>query len=176
MKSHPGNLLVAFLILLAGCKKSVPPLLPVPEPKFCWQLIDAFGNHLQEVCDRTESEMRALHSDSCSYFKNVGEKLCWLADSTFLPEMTASEVELYKRCFQPNSSVAVKVDCNYYQKWYHREKRTYKPANTITYSVVRVERFCGDTATKLYQGRQIILRETTDSLIVLQFSNNGSNW
>lgn len=172
MRALHSLLFISLLFIAFGCKKDGP----APEPTFCWQVIDAFGNSMQELCNKTETEMSALYPNSCRYYKNDGEKSCWLVDSTFLTSMTQEGVELYKRCFRPNAGIPMKVDCNYCGKWYHREKRTYKPANTITYSQVKAERFCGDTAAKLYQGRQIVLRETADSLIVLQFSNNGTNW
>lgn len=172
MKRGFGTLVTVLLVLLTGCKKSGP----ASEQRFCWQLVDAYGNYLQKICGKTESEIKSLYPNSCSYFKSVGEKSCWLVGNRFLLAMTQEEVDLYRQCFHPNSATPVKVDCNYCQKWYHREKRTYKPASTITYSQVTAEQFCGDTTAKLYQGRQIVLRETADSLIVLQFSNNGTNW
>jgi hypothetical protein len=45
----------------------------------------------------------------------------------------------------------------------------YKPSNTATYSKVKTERLCGDTLKTLYNGRKITLRETSDSLIMLEF-------
>ena len=167
--------LIVSLLLLAGCTKN-NPVSRILEKRYCWQRIDFVGNRLEQVCDKTEADMKALYPNDCSYYKNDGEKSCWLINTTFLPEMTKEGAELVARCFFPNAATPVKVDCNYCQTFYHRRKMTYKPASTISYSPVTSERFCGDTATKLYQGRQVVLKDTPDSLVVLQFSSNGTNW
>ncbi|HEY0039037.1 MAG TPA: hypothetical protein VGB71_00170 [Flavisolibacter sp.] len=164
------KLLPALLFLSAffGCKKEGPP-------KFCWQKVDNFGNKLEVICSKTEAEMQMLYPNSCSYFKAGGEKFCWMRNGVFIKDASQEEIDYVNSCFGATGT-ATKVDCSYCGRWYHREKRTYKPAGTATYSEVRVENFCGDTAKTIFQGRQVIIRETTDSLIVRQFSNNGTNW
>lgn len=172
LKSGAVSILVTlFLLTGTGCKKGYPLLAQ----RFCWQVIDNFGSPMQEVCNKTEAEMKARYN-SCNYYKNSGEKACWWADGMFLENMTKEGADLHVRCFWPNAGAAVKVACHFCQTFYHRRKMTYKPANTITYSPVSRERFCGDTSATLYHRRQVILKDTPDSLIVLQFSNNGSEW
>lgn len=167
--------IVSFAFFLAGCSKG-GPVSSLLEQRYCWQRIDSFGNPLEQVCNKTESQMKALYPNSCSYYKNDGEKSCWWVNGTFLSNMTKEGAGLYIRCFNPNAGTPVKVDCKYCQTFYHRKKMTYKPANTITYSTVSRERFCGDTSFTLYHGRQIVLKDTPDSLIVRQFSSNGTAW
>lgn len=169
MCKRSTNLILLCLLFASfmGCKKD--------SPKFCWQKVDNFGNRLEVVCNKTKAEMQMLYPNSCSYFKAGGEKFCWMRNGVFIKDASQEEIDYVNRCFGATGT-ATKVDCSYCGRWYHREKRTYKPTNTATYSTVTIETFCGDTAKTIFQGRQVLIRETADSLIVRQFSNNGTNW
>lgn len=172
-------LCIAFF---TGCKKETAE-------RHCWQLIDSNGNDLNAVCDKTEAELldcvknntcgsyfNGSSITNCNYYISDGNRFCWKINNSYYRDLTESEASLYARCFFGNAS-PIKVDCSFAcQRWYHREKKTFKPTATITYSFVTLENFCGDTVSTLYQGRQIIRKDDTDSLIVIQFSNNGSNW
>lgn len=159
-----GFLLTAFL----GCKKE-------ETPRFCWQRVDNFGNELEQVCNKTEAEMQALYANACSYYKPGGEKACWTINGNYIKDATAEKANFLAKCFYGNGT-PVKVDCNACGRWFHREKRTYKPNNTFALSQTRVETFCGDTAKTIFHGRQVILKDTPDSLVVRQFSSDGTNW
>ncbi len=163
--------ILANLAFLIACKKEEPG-----EDRFCWQRIDNFGNNLDQVCDKTEAEMKALYPGDCGYYKTDGEKSCWLIHNAVFPNTTREGAELMARCFYGGNVTPQKVACDYCRRWYHRQKRTYKPTGSFAYSPTTSEQFCGDTATKLFQGRQVVLRETADSLIIVQFSNDGVNW
>jgi hypothetical protein len=121
--------------------------------------------------------MSAAYGNPCSYYK-YDEKFCWLVnDSLFFKDIPEDGVRQAMNCFwQKPNYTAVKVGCDYCKKFYHRLKKTYKPANTFTYSTITLQQFCGDTAQKLFPGRQIIEKETADSLIVRQFSGDGIQW
>lgn len=121
--------------------------------------------------------MAAAYSNSCAYYK-YGEKFCWLVnDSVFFRAISEDGVRQTMVCFNhTNNYTAVKISCDYCKKFYHRLKKTYKPDNTFTFSETKVQQFCGDTAQKLFPGRQIIEKETADSLIVRQFSGDGIQW
>lgn len=167
--------LLAFIIG-AGCGKkdhSEPPVEEpkVEEPRYCWMLVDQAGVLMGRICDRTEKQM-SDSVPSCNYYKLGGQEFCWLIDGTTYIENAPEEyVKLVIRCFG-KKNIYEKVACGYCQKWYTRQKNIYKPDNTVTYSSVKVERFCGDTVKTLYNRRNITLRETTDSLIVLEFGNS----
>ena len=168
MYKQASFLLIMFLLAaFLGCKKE--------SPKFCWQIVDNFGNKLETVCNRTEAEMQVLYPNPCSYYKVGGEKFCWMRNNVFINDVTQEEADYINRCFGATGT-ATKVDCNYCGRWFHREKRTYKPNNTFTFSQLKVETFCGDTAKTIFHGRQVIKKDTPDSLIVLQFSSDGTNW
>ena len=132
------------------------------------------GNNMNAVCSKTSAEMQADYPNPCTYYKLDGEEYCWLIGSnTFVKNATQHKINQVLQCFYNSSVQALKVSCDYCQLWYTRQKSTFKPNNTVFYSPVRAEQYCGDTVRTLFQGRQIVLRETNDSLIVLQFSNNG---
>jgi hypothetical protein len=171
-----------FLISISSCKKANENV-----EKYCWQLLDASANEVGQVCDKTEAELRDcllsnkcgtfnISNDlSCNYYRADGEKFCWKIGTSTSSQINEFGANLLARCYgatQPPVKTAC-IDC---ARWYVREKKLYKPQNTITYSSLTVTRLCGDTLTKLYQGRQIIRKNDADSLIVIQFSNDGQNW
>ena len=170
-----------FTLLSSGCKKE-------SNKKYCWQVMDNLGNQLNVVCDKTEAELvdciknntcgvyNNPNVTNCNYYRIGGEKFCWKISNYYFKDLTEDQAAMYSRCYYANAP-ATKADCNYAcTGWYHRHKKTYKPNNSVTYSQVTLEQFCGDTAATLYQGRQIIIKDDLDSLIVIQFSNNGINW
>jgi hypothetical protein len=155
-----------FLILiLSACKKD-------SNREYCWQRVDAMGNEMGTVCGKTEAEMKAMDPNSCSYFKKEGDAFCWMINNqVFVKDKTEAYMQHYSRCY--GGATYVKVNCDYCKNFYTRQKRTYKPNNTTTYSNITYRQYCGDTATTLYHGREIIIKDTPDSLILVQFSNSG---
>ena len=139
--------------------------------QYCWQILDAIGNRLNTVCNKTESEMQSVYPSPCLYYK-IGDNYCWfLGNATFLKNVPEDFAIRYIYCHN-NYTTYQKVACDYCQNWYSRQKKLYKPNNTFIYSSIYLQLYCGDTVRTLFQGREIILRETADSLITLQFSNN----
>ena len=157
--------LFAATLISVSCKKE-------SNTKYCWQVVDPFGQELHSVCNKTVSEMQAAYPNQCSYYK-IGDEYCWLIDdSIFIPNKPEDYIARYMHCYG-NFSSYKKVACDYCQRWFTRQKTTYKPNNFVTFSPVYVKQYCGDTVQTLSQGKEIILRETADSLITIQFSNNG---
>ena len=153
------------VFILCCCRKD-------SNKKHCWRLLDALGNAYGDVCDKSEKDMEAAYSP-CNYYKLGEEEFCWWIDNAiFIKNMPQDFIDHFMQC-NPGRTNAVKVACNYCQNWYTRQKNIYKPTGSFTYGMVRTERFCGDTVQVLFQGKEIILRETADSLIKLQFSSNG---
>ena len=161
--------LVLLCLLIIACNKQSDTTTP---STFCWQLLDPAGNKIKLICGKTAADMQALYPDSCSYYQIGGDTACWYIDGRiFVKNATDFELQHYLHCY--HYSNAQKVDCGYCQIWYSRQKHTYKPTSNFTYSAVHVQRYCGDTAYTLFQGREIIVRETPDSLITVQFSSTG---
>jgi hypothetical protein len=185
MKVLMTLLSICFFISIISCKKTKEEL----PTKYCWQLIDVLGNNINQVCDKTEDELKeCIRTNSCGitsipgftidcgYYRVDGEKFCYqIGNFTTQEPITESQAKLLSRCFF-SGATPIKTACVACQRWYTRDKMTYKPNNTTTYSPITVKNYCGDTLTKIYQGRQIIKKDDADSLIVLQFSNNGTNW
>ena len=175
-------LIILCLIFLISCKKTES------EQRSCWQIVDYNGNKVDVICDKTEAELIKCVNDGscriytaitvfteCNYYKIGGEKFCWrFSDNRISENITENEARMSGKCF--HGGLVGKADCYPCKNRFHRQKKTYKPANTVTYSSVTNEIFCGDTLSKLFQGRQIIRKDDLDSLIVIQFSNNGINW
>jgi hypothetical protein len=174
----------SFLISISSCKKANENV-----EKYCWQLLDANGGEVGQVCDKTEAELRDcilsnkcgtfnISNDlSCNYYRADGEKFCWKIGNVISATGKINEfgANLLAKCYGVTQP-PVKTTCIDCARWYVREKKLFKPQNTITYSPLRVPLLCGDTLTKLFQGRQIIRKDDADSLIVIQFSNDGQNW
>jgi hypothetical protein len=155
------GIIITLLFIAVACKKN---------KTHCWQLVDAFGNELNTVCGKTEEEMQAAYPSPCNYYKTGEPKYCWYASNgSFIKDKPEAYIAKMQQCF--SFPTPVKVACDFCLTWYSRQKKIYKPANTVTYSTVTVQRLCGDTVRTLYKGREILVRETADSLITIQFSN-----
>lgn len=175
----PVFLFIFALILLGACKKD-------NTPRFCWQVLDNLGNELISICDKTEDELKECvrtgacnininngNLGPCNYYKIEGEKFCWMLNGAFVQNQSQTQINHTIQCFGSGTWTATKVACDYCKKWYTREKRTYKPTNSFNYSSVEYRFFCGDTVRTLFHGRQVIRKDNADSLIVVQFSDNG---
>jgi hypothetical protein len=157
-------LLLGAMFVIDSCKKE-------SNNKYCWQITDPNGNLINSVCNKTLSEIQSLYPNSCSYYKIEGEEYCWFVDGRlFIKNVTENYLNHYLQCYSSGS--AVKVACDYCEHWYSRQKNTYKPNNTIFYSPIYFQQYCGDTVHTIFQGREIVLRESPDSVITLQFSKN----
>jgi hypothetical protein len=174
-------LLFSCLILLCfSCKKQ--------PARHCWQITDALGNEMNIVCDKTETELIECLTNrtcgntgatvtKCNYYITGGETFCCLIDGNYHENVTENKVEYLKGCYGIGTDPVVeRVRCGYCAFWYVRERNLYKPTSAITYSTVKRNYLCGDTTLTLFQGRQIVRKDDADSLIVIQFSNNGSDW
>ncbi|WP_276504501.1 hypothetical protein [Terrimonas pollutisoli] len=174
------TLLLIFCLFNFTCKKE-------SGTKYCWQIIDGVGNDMGIVCDKTEAELLECVNNhtcgiylttsltNCFYYKAEGEEYCWFIDSSYMIKATETKMAHLRKCFN-FTSTAVKVDCNYCQFWYSRKKSAYKPNGQFTYSPITRQQYCGDTTQTLYQGREIVLKNDADSLVVIQFSKDGVIW
>jgi hypothetical protein len=138
----------------------------------CWVIVDIYGNEYATDCGKTEDEMRSTYPNPCNYYKSGEPTYCWYTnDGRLLKDKPESYIAKVQNCLR-FSSVS-KVPCDYCQTWYSRQKYIYKPTSSVTYSYVSVQRLCGDTVRALYAGREIVLRETADSIIAIQFNNKA---
>jgi hypothetical protein len=174
------TLLILALIAFWGCKKQSD------SQKHCWQLLDYSGNIIGQICNKTENELvncttcgnyygnTTWHLDSCMYFcLDCDDKGCYFYDNRHHKDVS----EKFIRCFIPS---AVKIDCNFTcDVWYTRYKRIHKPTNTFVYSFVSTKEYCDSAYNYFNRPDSIIIKNTSDSLILLQrklSSNSKDFW
>ncbi len=166
-------LFLLFIIAASVSCGDKPAVVDEPvQTKFCWKITDFNLILITTVCDKTEAEVAAEYPNNY-YYKSDEPLKCWYSanSNTYLPNCPLSLLTKVAP-----GKVFVQVNCGYCAFWYHREKKKYLPNNSITYGITRVERLCGDTVLTLFRGREVFLRQSTDSIIVRQFSDNGNDW
>jgi len=170
---------VLILFLFSNCEK-------ILEERCDWQIVDASGNIQGVFYNKTEAQFLACTNcgvssngqsgiplgqilKSCDYYSLCDPKYCWSIGDRYLENTS----EKFVNCFFPT---AVKVDCNSCGNWFTRRKTTYIPSNSTNYSRVTSKFYCGDTALIFKSGAQFVIKQTTDSLILLQYSKDGTVW
>ncbi|MCX6315944.1 MAG: hypothetical protein NTW29_01530 [Bacteroidetes bacterium] len=154
------NLLPLFLLFLfASCQK---------DKETCWQVYDALGNELTQVCDKSESEINAQYG--AYYDRSDAAKYCWRIESpagnfSYPENLTEKLVAVY----YPGVINKQKITCGYCQRWATREKGIGSLTGNYAYKPVEVQTYCGDTCNTLYPGRIVMVRKTPDSLITVEF-------
>jgi len=134
----------------------------------CWQLYDALGNEIGIICGKTESEMTAQYG---VYFdRKEAKRYCWKIQypggGFSYPE---NITEKMAGIFFQGAVIREKVPCGYCQKWMSREKELYKPTGIFHFKPIKVEQYCGDTCATIFVGRIVVIRDTPDSLITVEF-------
>jgi hypothetical protein len=159
---------ILIVISFLSCKKD-------SEKKHCWAIVDNLGSQFSQICNKTEAQISLEYPNSCSYYKVEEQTYCWtLPNGGFVKNASESQMAFYTRCF--GQAAATKVDCSFCEKWFSREKRTYKPTSSTTYTVISFKNYCGSDLTSIPPNRQIIRKDDADSLIIVQFSSDGTNW
>lgn len=153
------KILFFFFIVVIGCKK---------DKEVCWQVYDSLGNQMAEVCNKTEAEIAAQYGP---YYDNKNaSKYCWSiefpAGNTIYPE---NLTEKLLAVYYPGAVNRQKINCGYCQRWAISEKGMDRITGNFAYKPAVIQQYCGDTCNTLYQGRSIIIRKTTDSLITVVF-------
>lgn len=60
--------LLTVLTILVSCKKE-------ENIKYCWQLVNASGNDINAVCDKSLAEMQDLYPGRCRFYKAGGQNI-----------------------------------------------------------------------------------------------------
>lgn len=154
------RLLFGLLVLLISCRKN---------KEHCWQTYDALGNPMAVVCGKTESEIQALYGPF--YDRADAKKFCWkinYSNGTIGYIENVSE-KMASYWSGTNGSSLEKVVCGYCQRWSTREKDVLKSTGQFSFKQIEVRTYCGDTCSKLFAGKLVLLRETADSIIYHEF-------
>jgi hypothetical protein len=178
MKTFLNFIFIFCLLFFVSCKKT-------NDGKHCWQILDATGNLLVQICDKTEAELLACANNGCgtfngghsltrcNYYQTDGPRSCWLINNKYYDSMTESQAHLYASCFfGDTTNIAIKTPCENCQNYFSREEITYKPTNSISYSAISFNKYCGDSLIIVQRG-DVTLKNTADTLIVLKYSANG---
>lgn len=122
-------------------------------------------------CDKTAAEIAALHPDGY-YYRSDEPLVFWYESSTgnYRADLPAS---LKNKYLSPSYT---QVPCGFCAFWYFREKRKFVPTGSFTYSPITYQRLCADSVRTLFRGKEVLLRQSTDSVITRQFSDDGINW
>jgi hypothetical protein len=156
--------IAAVIIPCISCSKN---------KKGCWQGFTPFSN-VQGllVCDKTKAEAEAAFPQY--WFYNASEsKYCWKVETQQSPTFyirygPRSMVDKWR--FYYGGYSFTKTDCNSFCIWnVVHEKHKSKVTGLYGPTYLKSETFTTDTCSKLYTGRIIVIRETTDSIITREF-------
>jgi len=147
-------ILIAAIILLNNCSK---------EKTDCWDVYTSNGSLTKTVCGQTEEEIQAVYGKY--YDRASSPKYCWKADYPGYFYFVQNLSEKMAAMFYQDAQNIQKVSCGYCQKWECHNKNYYKPTGEYTNTLGYLQYPCGDTCSTLYPGRQIVIRETADSII-----------
>lgn len=159
-----------LFVFSISCKKEIDP--NDGHPRYCYVITNQNLDSLKTVCNKTQYDMYQEYPDLW-FYRSDAEKRCWYNAGT--GKFTKNcPIELVSRISPGGSNSS--VSCDYCANWYHRVKRKHIPTGGTLYDQPRTEQFCADSLRTLFRGREISLRQSTDSVITLQFSDNGINW
>lgn len=170
--------------LFASCKKDGAA---TDEARYDWQIVDALGNKMMVIRDKTETGLidfvksgaagcfngncSGYVLNRCEYFKIGDPVFCWKDGTHYMTGMSEKQVSCYSPAAQKIS------DCVISEFWYTRKKMVYNPAGTITYSPVTYKSYTNiDTVNLFNTTQQIVLLNTADSFNTLQRSKTASNF
>lgn len=152
--------LLCGLTAVLSCKKE-------SAKKSCWQAFDPSGYDAPGLvlCGKTLAEAQGQYPQFW-FYKQGEEKYCWrtlspqgyTAYARYIPE---SMVEKLK---QQWGITFTKVDCNSFCTWTYQDKFQSKATGQFSPTHQSRETYLIDSCSKLYEGRMIVLKETTDSI------------
>ena len=170
-----GSLITLFLIsvtfLLSGtCNKNDDiPLVTNP----CWQAFSPLGADVNGllICDKTKAEAEAAWPQYW-FYNSTETKYCWRAQQGANPVFYAGNIpqSMADKMWASYGYTYVKVDCNSFCNWQILEKHKSKITGLYKPTLLYYETLFPDSCSKLFVGKIVTYRETTDSLITREFS------
>ena len=140
------------------------------ESTYCWEIYDAAGQALNQVCGKTESEIKSEYP-GVLYDRTDAPKFCWTiitssGDTTYTTAMSENFVNYF---YTKNGSASSKIDCSTCQTWFIRNKDLIKSSGGYYYGAETRTYLCGDTTSTLFAGRMILIKETADTTYYTEF-------
>jgi len=159
------TILILIVLFAINCSK------PVQEE--CWQAFDPMGYDVPGliICGKDIAEVEAEYPQYY-FYSSVEPKSCWkgLNSSGSQVYLRFVPLSMLEKIFPDTYQDFQKVDCSSFCTWTkivekHKSKITGEFGPTRLY----VESFNADSCSKLFVGRIVVHRETTDSLITREF-------
>ena len=159
-------LLAAILMInLFSCNKE-------NNEKTCWQGFDPSGYTVQglTVCDKTLDEMKAAYPGYW-FYRADEPTYCWQVQPPqgsrfYMRNVPTSMVDSIRSYRGGNFT---KVDCNSFCVWQYLDKTRSKITGLYSPTRMSVEVYAADSCSKLFLGRVIVIRETTDTIVTREF-------
>lgn len=142
------------------------------EKEFCWQGFDPNGNDVPGliVCGKTATEVQAEYP-LYWFYKVTEEKYCWQVQVAGLGirYWRNIPVSMMEKMMARTGYSYTKVPCTSFCNWQHLDRARSKTDGGYAPTRSGRETYAADSCSKLYQGRVIVLRETTDSIYTREF-------
>ena len=157
---------IIFLFSVYSCKK---------ENAGCYQLAYNGSVVSDPICDKSKSEIEAQAGAGYFVFKASEKRYCWKivsANGSFTNYHKDLPESVLNHFYNTNGNVISKVDCSSFCAWEVQTKSRSKITGNYLPTTVKVEFYEGavaDTCSKLFEGRVVTVRETTDSLITATY-------
>jgi hypothetical protein len=155
-KLYVITLLVLFV---TACKKQ----------KNCWQGFEG-GQDVpgMVICDKSKSELETMYPNTLFYI--AGEtKYCWKFQNGNQLSYATMPTSIAYKVASTYGYILAKIDCGSFCRWRIYEKHKSKITGLYDPTRFYQETYVTDTCSKLYVGKIVVYRETTDSLITREF-------
>lgn len=159
------TIFLAVVVLCTDCNK---------EGKGCWQAFDPQGYNVPGLvlCDKTKAEAEAAYPHYW-FYRSSEIQYCWQVQIGTNTYRTWSVPEsIAKRYEQENGAYHfTKIDCRSfcYCEWNEKHKSKITGSFGPTYFISETL-LSADSCSKLFVGRVVVVRETTDSLITRELA------
>ncbi len=157
--------LCILLSLFIGCRKE-------ENKRQCWYLLENNGGNVGEVCDKSRAEMEAKYNGQFYFYPTSDPKYCWKIEDPFFGTFYLRNIAQYAVNLLASTSsgyTTAKVDCSSFCKWVYQDRRLNKNTGFFRYGIATPESFSLDSCGKLFVGKEVIIRETPDSVYYRKF-------
>ncbi|HQE12074.1 MAG TPA: hypothetical protein PLQ78_04955 [Flavipsychrobacter sp.] len=157
-----------ILLCLNACKKNET------NDKYDWDIATIDGYIYKTEYDKSETEIAQLYPELCKYFRKDEPKFCWyFNDGTWKKSFSEKYIKCFLQQYQPQ-----KVDCKTSptsEFWYTRTKHIHKKTEQFWLSNIIAKWYHNDDTLEIFNNKsfEMVISNTSDSLIILQRSNNG---
>ena len=156
---------IIFICLFSSCKKE--------NQKTCWNLVQNGGIIPGQICDKSEQEMQEQFGNQYLFVRTSEPRYCWRFKQAnaiaffYRSDVTQSMINVF---YQPFGYESLKVPCNSFCNWEILMQSRSKITGQYRETSIMRETYTTDTCTKLFTGRVVVTKETTDSIFTSTYS------